>query len=823
MPVRKKTTGAKPTKREQLVARTASPDVMLNASRRVNAALGGSTNAHQFGGNLGDSIERRFDGGSDFLGGGPDLHQGAGGTQSTYPAQGYGNYYGAGQGFGPYNRFGPWMPGAGGGGFQYLRKFSGSSSFNHSVIASCVMAYLGYGVVRNIVDLYTNFATEGVRIHHPSASVRRFYEAWAKKIKLRDRTNRIFQDIFLTANVFVHRKWATLTNEQRRKLSRSEGEVQLIGDVLVVTNKKKREDIKPREEAMGSYLSVFKELPMSDAEAKEKSSARKSVKSKDIIKDLPTDPKNRIPWGYTSLNPLQMERRGSKFVDEGKWVMALDAQDTEALLKRYGGSYKDLGRSDKFPPELKGKMTKYAGEGAGYTSEVVFTDDDLSLVQDSNFDYWDWAVPFVFPALRALSFKDCLRNMEMRACQTVISSLFLMKLGDIEKGMAAEDEHFERLGDMLQMPGGAMYLIWNEAIDAQVLQADVSKLFDPKKHESADADILKSLGVPEVLLGGKGGNFSNSFISVAAILEKIKKVRGVVEDWLMGEIKLIADVMGHRQLPTIKWGKSNLVDKNAERTLLISLFDRGIASAELVLREFDTTFAVEAARQSEEKIVMDKTGVGVMDPRGPYLKPEQMIEQGIIKPGWEEEHGIKDFMKEKMKPKVTDPPGTKKPGGRPGGTPEGKRGKQDSPRGPKGQNVAELYEQIEELQAAGTEMLASLETRISTRFLKSQGLNFVKQATKYDRDRLEKVIHNVFSHMPTAPRNFDTDDFLVNIMRDENVTAKMKADVMATYYKKIAKYEEKFGKPPSREHRRQFIVSSWTQTAISHPRNGLIE
>ncbi len=818
MPKPKKVTGNLPSKGKStslVPFKQASIETMLNATKRANAANKSTAFYSVPFGNLGDSVERRFTGyGGDFLGGGPDYFQGSLGAQGTYPSLSYGNFYGTGQGFGPYSRFGPWLPGGMGGGFQYLKRFSGSAAFSHAVIAACILAYLGYGVVRNIIDLYADFALENIEIIHEDKSVREFYQAWQKKVKLKDRVHRIFIDMFLTANVFIHRKWAKLTPKDQKALRRLKGQIIQINDTLYIETKDGLHKIDPSVEKIASYIAANKTIKYIKADDTES-----PVNDED-----PDNTEKMIPWGYTSLNPLQIELRGSRFKDDQYWILALDKVDTSDVLKTYGySSYKELGRTDSLPEEFRDKIQTYQGAGAGYVAEIKLDSEDLTIIQDRKPDYWDWAVPFVFPALRALSFKDCLRNMEMRACESVINSIFLFKLGNLEKGMPAEDDHFERLADMLQTPGQAMHIIWNEAIEAEVIQPNVSQLFDPRKHESADKDILTALGVPEVLIGGKGGNYSNSYVSVATVLEKIEAVRDKVGDWILGELKIIADAMGFRRLPRIRFGQTNLRDKNAERTLMVQLFDRGILSGETLLREFNTNIEDETYKQKEEKQIADSTGVGVMDKRGPYMKPEEMMKDGVIPPGWDKEHDISKKQDQKNQMQFDNQMALKQagtspqtPNGRPGNSKEVMpRGPQSKPRGPKG------LAKYDELLETGRNILDILETKLSNRLLKARGLRYVKQCPQEERERLEGLVYNIFSHMPAAPEQFNTDDFLINILKNDSITAKMKASVLATYHDKIARYEEKFGKAPDRERRRALIVSAWSQEAINNI--GLIE
>lgn len=793
----KSRTNAAKDAREAVIARTASPDSMMQATGRANP---GNRSQGYFYGNIGDSIERRGGGGG--LGGGSDVYDGTGGTNSTWNAQGNGNYFGTGL----INGFGRMHSGAqqgGSGGFTYLRRFSSSSSFNHDIISQCMMAYLGYGVVRNIIDLYSDFATEGLEIDHPDESVRNFYKAWGVKVDIKDRIHSMFMNLFVSGQNFVHRRWANLTPQEKRAMKTAKASEKL-NDMLIIRGKSADTTIEGRESSFMDWFLSTKEIHLSDDSKNIKATA-----APDSAQDeqLPENPKKMIPWSYTFLNPLQMEIRGRKLRGDHHWVMAIDKRDTLDVARGMGfhSSYnQDLGTTKmNLPKEFLNRIKKYEGPGAGYSAEIKLTDEELSVIQaPGKWDWFDWAVPFCYPALRALSFKDCLRNMELNACQSVINSIFLFKLGNIEKGLPAEDEHFERLADMLQMPGQTMNILWNESIEAEVIQADVAGIFDTAKHDSADKDILTALGIPEVLIGGSGGNFSNSFIAVSTVLERLESYRNKVHTWLMNELKIIADAMGFKKLPTVRFGRTSLKDEKAHQSFLTSLYDRGVLSADTLLTEGGTTAEIEASKMKEEKAKYKEKDI--FEPKGPFVKdPKPVVAPGAKPPGG---------AAPKKKPKT--------PNGRPGGTSTGPTGKQDNPRGPKGQNIAALLEMQEVLQRRGRAMLDRLETFISHKVLiakarENPNLKNIKNLRSEEKERLEWLIYNVFSHMP-PPKGDELnleDDSIVSILRSDTCED-TKYSVLETYENKVTEYVSTFGKAPTREMRRQFMVSSWTQQAI---------
>ncbi len=760
-------------KKAKAVIPYVNPDVMLQSTIRANqnkaVAYGGGN------GFLGDSIERRFTGM---------------GYDGEYPTQqspsayggGYGNYNNT---YGPYGRPG----GAYNSGFKHLRRFAGNASFIHQIIASCVLCYLSEGIVRRVLDLYADFVCENFTIQHPDKSVRNFYTAWAKKIKLKHRLRTFFLTLFTTGNVFIYRHWASLKPEDIKALKRLEA--RLVGENLYVQTKDEDREIIPEQTAKVKWLDRFI--------AAKKAIAVEGQDTPEMKENEAPEKDNMIPWGYTALNPLQMELRGKRFKGENYWIIALDRMELKDLSDQYGmtDNASDIGFTRiNLPSEMKGKLKTYEGVGKGYMAEVKLDQRDLTVVQDYKFDWFEWAIPFVYPAITPLYFKQCLRKMEARACESVINSIFLFKLGNIEKGMPPEEEHFERLADMLQQPGQVQNIIWNEAIDAEVIQPDINQIFDAKKHVSADKDIMMALGIPEVMLGGAGGSYSNSFVALQTVLERLESARDLFETWMLGEMEIIAKVMKFRRLPTIKWDNSSLKDETAVRNIFLNLFDRGIISRDTLLREFETDFETELGKQKEEEEdvpLNSDTKEKTMKKLGPY---------------------IKDIPPEPVAP-AGGAAGPKTPNGRPGGSKEAApRGKQTSPRGPVGQSKA-ILDEYEDLMDAGKEMLNSLEERISGKLLQTRGLKYVKQLEASDRDRLEGLIHNVFSHLPAdKPKQFDTEDYLVHLLGSDG-NARIKANVLAVYADKIARYENKFGKQPSREHRRQMIISAWTQAAIN--------
>jgi hypothetical protein len=203
---------------------------------------------------------------------------------------------------------------------------------------------------------------------------------------------------------------------------------------------------------------------------------------------------------------------------------------------------------------------------------------------------------------------------------------------------------------------------------------------------------------------------------------------------------------------------------------------------------------IEARKLNDEKKLRGKN---VLEPRGPFIK-------------------------EPKQPGAGNGPAAKKPktpNGRPTNTGTGPTGKQSNPRGPKGQGLAEVLSLQEELLVRGRQILDQIEDFCGKRLMAAKArensrMRHLKQLKAKERERLEQMIYNVFSHMPPPDSVHAVgEDFIIHMLESDAAT-EVKADVFELYTEKVSEYSKAFGKAPTREARRQFMVSAWTQCAI---------
>jgi len=580
-----------------------------------------------------------------------------------------------------------------------MSAFSGRARMAHYKMGLCVEAYKGFGVAKNVIDLMANFASEGLTIKHKSKAVEKFYKRWAEHVDLQGRVKDILRYYYKYANVFIYTTYGKIDTATYNKMRRAKGTRSLKGFVEI------RGDVND---------------PAAD-DKKKKIDEEKGKNAAD----------KEIPWRYTMLNPFQMDLRGSKYFGQSKWVFILDpltANDIDSGEYSSNTEIDFLDRTEiNLPPEFKNLSQQ------GENPLIVDVDPaklwTLHYMKD---DHEDWADPLLWPVMSDISYKNKLRQMDISVADSVINAVTIFKIGDFKNGFIPPEEHFRAFAEFLRTPTAAMNMVWNDAISIESNYPPVDRILNVAKYEAVDRDILRGLGVPDSLLGGTtGSSFSTGFLGVRTLLERLEEGRQTVTRWINSQLKTIADIMGHRDIPKIKFGRMSLRDEKAEKQLIMGLLDRNIISIEAVLEAFGEDFEIELERMRDEKKIRERDELLIK--HGPFTEP--LSEQ------YEEEQ---EGMPTLNKPSPRGKPENKNrpPRGRPGGTTDIKQ----KPRETKPKGMAWLMD-WEVTRANELDRLEKVYDIVTKIVLKTKGKKYKKSLTKKDRTGIENISFGAASYL----------------------------------------------------------------------------
>ena len=426
----------------------------------------------------------------------------------------------------------------------------GAKSRHAEIIAECVHIYRTTGMVKNIIDLMSDFTTEGIDIVHEDGKQQKFYTAWANRIGLKNRVEHIARTYFKEGTVAISAKSGTISKKEEKALIAQGAVIKLKKGNLLVT-----EEVKAR----------------------------------------------RIPIDYEIYNPSNLKKIGPP-----RFQTVLFKVD-DILVKIVKKDKKDLTREekiiikntpDKFIKEIRGQRKS---RNVFVTLGLERDDPDLTMINYKKDDWQSWADPLIFAVLDDIKYKKLLRAADQEAARSIINALTIIKLGSTKDKLPPTKKEFEKLAQLLKTPTPTKTIIWNDLIEVVTAYPPIEKILGKGKYEAVDNDILAGFGVSEVLVNGKGGNYATSFLSVKTLLERLETCRCEIEAWLRKELRKIMKAMGWKEAPHIRFGRMNLRDEKAEKQILIDLMDRKVMSPETVLQYMGEKQAVETQRIKNEE------------------------------------------------------------------------------------------------------------------------------------------------------------------------------------------------------------------------------
>jgi hypothetical protein len=415
------------------------------------------------------------------------------------------------------------------------------------ILRACKEIYNQVGIVRNTIDLMTEFASAGLDFKHQNEDIKKFYQAWARKVYLSDTIEHILFEYYLSANVGIYKTMATLPSTRKREVEK--------------------------------FLEGAKEKVAQEAQAG----------------------RVEIPWKYTVLNPMAMEKIGSQFFDNVHVTLTLPPQLSELIRNPKTDEEKELVRR-------MGKELRDAAKQGRYLLES----ERLYLIHRKKQPYELWAIPFLYSILSDVRYKQKLRMMDMSAADSIINAITVVKVGNDK--FPASDKLLKKAAALFQEHGKSMTFVWNHAITIEAEYPPIGDILGDAKYVTVNQDILTGLGVSSVLINGDSkNNYSTSYLSVKTLLERLEDGREKVLEWLSQEMQDVADAMGFDSIPDVQFGQTNLKDETRYNELIIRLRDRNIISPETAIEAIRTgqitSFEEEVIRMKEHKKLMDKEGI----------------------------------------------------------------------------------------------------------------------------------------------------------------------------------------------------------------------
>lgn len=557
------------------------------------------------------------------------------------------------------------------------------------IIKMCMDAYDKVGIIRNIIDLMGDFGSQGINIVHPNKTVEKFYQQWFKSVNGKERSERFLNNLYKTGNVILYRSYANVTPELER------------------------------------YM--------------------KSL-AKDIRVEIPNMKQNMIPWRYNFFSPLTIEMK------EGKLALFMGISNytlsAGTFLDTFAGGTIPNDVLDSLPVDVKRALINKE-------KRIPLDSERLSVFHYKKDDWQVWANPMIYAILDDIIMLEKMRLADMSALDGAISNIRLWTLGNLEHKILPNKTAINKLRDILasNVGGGTMELVWGPELSFKESSSEVYKFLGSEKYTSVLNSIYAGLGVPPTLTGmaTNGGGFTNNFISLKTLLERLQYGRDQLIKFWEKEIELVRQAMGFRYKAYIQFDQMTLSDEAAEKALLIQLADRDIISQETILERFKEIPQIEKIRLQRE--FEDRQANDTPDKAGPFHNANHKmdlekiaLQSGKVIP---QDVGLKTSVpKDMLLPQPKAPVGTglpnapkpSNPNGRPPATKDSGPRKQrtEQPRTKPG--VAEFVYWAESTWKEISDVLTDA-------YLNSKSKKNLRQLTKSEVLELEKLKIDVLTNV----------------------------------------------------------------------------
>ena len=443
--------------------------------------------------------------------------------------------------------------------YDNFRPGESVSNYQKRIMKMCMQAYDKVGIVRNVIDLMSDFAAQGLTIVHPNKNVEKFYRKWFLQVNGTDRSERFLNYLYRCGNVVVKRRNAKLNPQKEKELRRTAGQ-----DV--------------------------------------------------VIKNIKVN-KREVPWMYDFLNPLAVDIQdyGGQVVGKPEFVLNMSKMTYESLVKN---STKNQTIFKTLPNDLQKRL--HEGD-----RKIPLSPDDVAFYYYKKDDWLLWANPMIYAILDDIIMLEKMKLADLAALDGAISNVRLWTVGDLEHKIIPTKAAINKLRDILasNVGGGTMDLVWGPELKFTESQSQVYKFLGAEKYQPVLTSIYAGLGIPPTLTGASSsGGYTNNYVSLKTLIERLEYGRDVLCQFWRHEIELVRKAMGFRYPAEIHFDSIVLSDEAAEKNLLIQLADRDIISHETLLERFREMPGIEKVRvRREEK---DRRDDVLPDKASPYHNPQ---------------------------------------------------------------------------------------------------------------------------------------------------------------------------------------------------------
>ena len=405
------------------------------------------------------------------------------------------------------------------------------------IIKMCMNAYDKVGIIKNVIDLMGNFASQGISIHHTNKKIEAFYRKWWDKVNATERSERFLNILYRCGNVIIYKRNGKITKKIQKNMSKAS------------------------------------EIEISEME---------------IIK-------REIPFRYDFLNPTSLSVKGGMAgAFNGKPTYRMK------ISPKLKSSFKDKDNKSSFdslPDQIKTALSSdkdYVDLDSNKLLTFFYKKDDwqiwakpmihailddivmLEKMKLADMSALDGAISNIrLWRLGSLEHKIMPQKPAIDRLRNILASN--VGGGTMDLVWGPEIDFKESNTQIYKFLGNEKY--------QPVLSSIYGGLGIPATLTGAS---------------GQSGGFTNNFISLKTLIEQLEYGRDLLKKFWNEEIEHIQKAMGFSEPAVLHFDYMILSDEAAEKNLMVQLADRDIISIETLRERLGADNNIESSRIKSE-------------------------------------------------------------------------------------------------------------------------------------------------------------------------------------------------------------------------------
>lgn len=313
------------------------------------------------------------------------------------------------------------------------------------------------------------------------------------------------------------------------------------------------------------------------------------------------------------LNPDFIEVYTSPLNPEPVIVMKPDEELLNMVQKRTPGY-------DRLSPEV----IKLISAGL----PIRLDNRNVSHLKYGESGYTTWGVGMVRRLFPILSYKTKLMVAQWIVAERLIIPIKIVKVGsDLRPAGPADIAAVQsQLAMTANDPNLTIVTHHNFEFDFYGSAGKVLTLSN--EFEFINQEILDGMMINNALLNGEGPSFSAASVGIEAMIQRLETFRDYIAQWVENSLYLpeakrqgFVDEnpeTGEKEyvVPTIKWNKMHLRDQQQDKQFAMSLYEKGLLSAQTMLEIFGYDPDMEIERKRYDYVQMMALGQGLGQQQG---------------------------------------------------------------------------------------------------------------------------------------------------------------------------------------------------------------